>query len=100
MRQFLLIDFYQCKIGVGITAEHARRSLQSATQHHVDSRCAFDDVIVRQHEPIGRHDDTRSRTACSTAVAIAGDLDVGHGGRSALDGIGDGLTVGIEQAAV
>ena len=58
-----------------------------------------DDVAVGQHQPVGRHDDTRPGAAVA-AVAAGLDVEPHHGGADAIDHVDHGAGVGIEERLV
>jgi hypothetical protein len=67
----------------------------------VDGARALDDVVVGDHEPVGRDDEAGPGSLTRLAPAPFGQhADAHHGGRGALHVADHRVRVGIEQLAV
>ena len=88
------------EIGIGISADEARAKSLAVALRKADRLRAIDDVIVREHEPVGRYDDAAARSLSDATAARAPNLDVHDRRRHRVDDVDDGPAVGIHQARV
>ena len=93
------IDPHQREVGVGIVADHARRQAASLGGHQLDARGAADHVAVGQHQAVGRDDDARAGAGARRIAAVP-DVDPHDRGADAVDHVGDGRRIGVEQRPV
>ena len=86
------------EVGVGVAAEDRGCEAAAFEGGHVGAAPGLDHMGVGQDQPIGRDDDAGA--GAGRRAAVAAHVDAHDTGRDAVDDVGDGSGIAVEEGGI